>query len=124
MKKLLLGLILLVPFSAVSYTGDELLIDCHWYIDVNENKGTTGNIGKSLSAGRCQGFISGLVYSYNHFVKNNIIQQNVFCLTGNVNTTQLAKTIVRYLENNEPIIESLAVDLSIDALKEAYTCDE
>ncbi len=123
MKQLVITLLFLTSFSLHAYSGGELLIDCKWYIDVSENKGTTNNISKSLSAGRCQGFISGTVNSYSQFIKDGLIQQNLFCLPENTNTTKLAKTITSYLKQHEDMIETNASELTFDAFAEAYPCE-
>ena len=123
MKKLTFFLLAFVSYQVYAYTGDELLIDCKWYIDVMENNGTTKNISKSLSSGRCQGFISATVNSYNHYIVNKQIQENLFCLPADINTTGLAKTITQYLQQNESKINEPATGLAIQALMEAYPCE-
>lgn len=124
MKLLISSLLLMFAFSASAYTGDELLIDCGWYIEVSNDKGTTGSVGKSLSAGRCQGFITALIQSYNQYITRQHIQQNLFCLTANTNTNRLAKVLVNHLEQTAEIESKAAAELALDALGDAYPCTE
>ena len=123
MKRLMMFCICVVAINAHAYSGDELLIDCQWYIDVAGNNNHTKNLSKSLSSGRCQGFISATINSYNYYIKNQHITENLICLSDNPDTLALAKKITGYLQANESKLGAPASDVAIEALRQSYQCE-
>ena len=76
-----------------------------------------------LKYGVCLGFVRGLHMTHEIY---GAISENykVFCLPENVSTTQLAKIILKYLENHPENLHLEAASTAFVALKKVFPCED
>ncbi|MFV3283168.1 Rap1a/Tai family immunity protein [Pseudomonas sp. NY15356] len=99
--------------SAAGHDGNELLRNCKEFIK-------DGSFD-ALLAGECTGLIRGVastVYFYSGDLKND----EKFCMPDDVTNGQVARIVIKYLEDNPKILNRPDMALVWEALIDAYPC--
>jgi len=96
--------------STALWTGNDLLQFCD-----DEADGSTFNL--------CRGFING-AYDGHNVVSTIYKQDHVFCPPKNVTVGQIAKVVVKHLENHPEKLHEMAVGAVYAALYLAFPCED
>ncbi|EKT4466791.1 hypothetical protein QEL93_002193 [Pseudomonas putida] len=100
--------------NAAEQDGNELLSNCKQFI--SDDRGFN-----AFQAGECTGLIRGVsntVYFYSEVLKSD----DKFCVPDGVKNGQLARIVVKYLEDNPKILNDPDIALIWKALMDAYPC--
>jgi hypothetical protein len=127
MAYLILGIGLILLPSVVyakQFTGADLLEDCQAAIKFIENNGNNEFI---LNGSMCMAYLDGFedvhrIYSILMEVKRYPKNLRMYCLPINTTDLQLAKVIVKYLNDYPGRIGEPAASLLIDAFALAFPC--
>ncbi|MCG6930183.1 MAG: hypothetical protein LJE64_06455 [Desulfofustis sp.] len=113
-----------IPAAAVNRSGNDLLVDCANLVKSESIESVPAD--NVLGMGYCIGIIDGMVtfnYVYESVLRAgenaDLVQM---CLPQRISTRELAKVIVKHLENNPGKLHQSGQALAAQALTSAYPC--
>lgn len=111
-------LISLFAAQAMAFKGNDLLSYCAEFLEKQPN----ANSQAAYMEGVCQGFFMGVVQTvfYEQHIQN--VQPLALCVPKGVNSTQVAKISVKYLEANLETLHFSSIVIVQKALQEAFPC--
>ena len=119
MKRLIFAVLLLnlsLPAYAGMFGGKQLLSSCKCFIrDIDNNK-------QSAESAICNLYVNAMPDTHNSSVKNGDIRA-LFCPAENVSNIQMARVLVKYLEEHPENLQYDAEGLVITAYHKAFPCN-
>ena len=109
-RVLALVVTLSISMGSAAWTGNDLQKYC-----ADEDDGYTFNL--------CRGFIRGAFDGHN-VVSAIYKKDDVFCLPEEVTVGQVAKVVLKYLENHPEMLHEMAVGVVYAALFRAFPCED
>jgi hypothetical protein len=119
MKRIIFAVLLLnpsLPVYAGMFSGKQLLHSCKCFIkDIENNEQNT-------ESAICNLYVNARPDTHNSSAKNGAIQ-SLFCPAENVTNIQVARTLVKYLEEHPENLHYDAEGLTITAYHKAFPCN-
>lgn len=123
MRRILATVGLTVWAASAIADGNNLLQLCRSLIPVLEQQSTVGFTKDDLlKAGRCHGLIEGTIKTINLMDKVHEKQPSI-CIPTNVSPLQLAKIVVKFVEDNPKLLHQSETGLIATAAFENYLCE-
>ena len=117
MKTRITGMVALVAAllsgSAVAADGNDLI---KWCQDVNSDNAATKS---SFGSGYCMGTMS-MVYTLVNYINSSLPME--MCPPPDITNEQMARIVVKYLQESPEVLHLDAATLTFSALRTAYPC--
>jgi hypothetical protein len=119
MRIIVIGFILTFS-NIICADGNNFLVECKGAVDALDGRGNPNN---AIGTGRCLGYMQGMT-NLNIFYSVSLKDKNQlhFCIPERVNSGQLARVVVKYLESNPQSLHENEGALTWSALVEAFPC--
>lgn len=123
MRRMLVAVGLTVWAASAMADGNTLLQLCRSLIPVLEKGSTVGFSNDDLfKAGRCHGLIEGTIRTANLMDKVYEKEPSI-CIPADVSPLQLAKVVVKFVEDNPKSLNHSETGLIANAVFENYLCE-
>ena len=124
--KTIAALVVVLIFSApdwcIADDGNKLLADCEAGINIADENAKSPDTTKSCGAGRCLGFLQGVIEMHEFYRVDRPKGDSLFCLPNEATYVQYARIVVKYLRDHPEELHKDDFVLAVKALVVAFPC--